>query len=770
MRSDNSRIRVRQVAGLAAIAGILLLNPASAEPSAEDQAVYQAYLDFGNLVKGGRVTANWMPDGSSFWISEGGPNNRSIIKIDPDANTVEPLFDLARLRAVLTDALGHEPAGSGVPFDQFQFLSSSLIAFSLENKTYTLDLTSYVLEAKQSPSTFSFGLVKSEAERGVPTTFLREQFQGLGPLPHPESMSPDGQWIAGIENHNLTLRATVDGISSQVTSDGTEDASWDLESLLWNAWSPNSQQLAITRHHSQGLPRIPTIKWLKPLEEVHEVITIPAGADLYRSELYIFDMIARVPRHIDLGSTNNQYLRVLTWAPDGSELYIARYNRTLSKVRIQAVNAHTGEVRHVLSEASETFLTNHHEAIWATETGFSLLPDGSGFLWNSERSGWDHLYLYDSEGELLRQLTSGEWPVKDVVRVDQAGGRVYFTGHGDQSRPYDTHLYRVNLDGSGFAQITEGKGQHDIQLSPNLDFLLDTFSSVDTPPKTVLRSVDGSVIRELGSADVSRLESIGWTAPQEHVVKAADGETDLWVTLHLPYDFDPTHKYPVVEYIYAGPQTTMRSMDFGDQSSFFSRMINFSRALAQLGFVVVALDARGTPERSKAFHDVVYMNWGNFEIADHAGAIRQLADKLEFLDLERVGIWGASWGGHFAFRAMTQAPELYKVGVAAVPGFDSRRFILYEVYLGMPQENKAAYDTADVFHLAPKLEGELLLTGGLNDTGTQIDLFKMSEQLIRLGKQHRTMSYPNTGHGYLGATGEYDMDLKKNFFVELLKP
>ena len=559
-----------------------------------------------------------------------------------------------------------------------------------------------------------------------------------------------------------------------VTDDGTDAVFWDIEAALWQPWSPTGEQLAVIRQHADGMPTIPTIKWLKPLEEAREVFTVPAGANLYRSELYLFDIHAREPRHVDMGDNRDRYVRVLTWLPDGSELIVARFNRVLSSVELLAVDALTRAVRTIMTEASETFLTNHHEAIWATETGFFLLPDGSGFIWNSERSGWDHLYRYDIEGRLVGQLTSGDWPVQDVVRVDQENGWVYFTGHGDTSRPYDTHLYRVGLDGRGLKQLTEGKGQHSADISPSAEYFVDAFSNVDVPPRTELRRTDGVLIRVLGEADISRLEQFGWVAPREHVVKAADGETDLWVTMYFPNDFDPEKKYPVVEYIYAGPQTVWRPMDFGDDvgplGAMVGRMFNFPRALAQLGFLVVSLDGRGTPERSKAFHDTIYMNWGQFEIDDHAGAIRQLGERLPSMDLDRVGVMGASWGGHYAFRAMTQAPDLYKVGISEVPGYSSRRFTLYEVYLGMPQENKAGYDAADAMALAPLLEGELLQTGGINDTGTQADLFQMTEHLIRLGKQHRMMVYPNTGHGAMGKTGEYNMELKKRYFVEMLKP
>ncbi len=755
-------------AAITAFVCIVIVGSARAAVSADDEAAYQRYLDFSALVKGGRLTPNWLPDGASFWYAKGDPNERQLMKLDPATGAESPMFDNARLRAALSEQLGHEPVGGGIPFEQFRFIGPGRVSFSLEGTTYELDLATYALTRVLPPSTFSHGVVRSEAERAVPGTFMKESLMGVGARPFPEPMSPDGRWIASIRDNNLVMRATVDGHTVNFTTDGTPEVFWDIESVLWSPWSPTGQYLVAFKQHTEGLPRIPTIHWLKPLEAAQEVITIPTGSKLYRSELFLADMAAGTPAPVDLGDTTDQYLRVLSWNPDGSELILARYNRLLTRVEIQAVNAATRAVRTVMTEQSKTFLTNQHEAIWGTETGFTLLPDGSGFIWNSERSGWDHLYYYDMKGKLVRQLTSGAWPVKDVVRVDQAGGWVYFTGHGDQTRPYDTHLYRVGLNGKGFAQLTEGKGQHAVNIAPGAGYFTDTYSSVDEPPKTVLRKADGSLMRALSEADISRLKAVGWVPPKEYVVKAADGTTDLWVTMYFPYNFDPSRKYPVVEYLYAGPQIAMRPMDFGDGAGILGRAANFNRALANVGFIVLTLDARGTPERSKAFHDVVYMNWGQFEIADHAGAIRQLGERLKFMDMDRVGLWGASWGGQFTFRGMTQAPDLYKVGISQVPGYDPYRSPLYEIYLGMPQVNKAAYDAADCLPLAPKLRGDLLLLGGVNDTATQADIFKMSEALIRLGKQHWQMSYPNSGHGAMGKTAEYDMELKKRFFVERL--
>ena len=748
--------------------------PASPQVGPEREAAYQRYLDFGSLIEGGRVTPNWMPDGNSFWYAEGGPQHTFIHRVDPTTGVVEELFDTPRLRAVLTEALGHEPAGLGVPFRQLAFVGPSSVQFTVEGQTFVLDLDTYAVEKQRTPS--SLGLVSylvSEADRVTPRTFVREVFQGLGPRPYPERLSPDGQWFVGLDNHNLTLRATVDGRVVSITGDGNGFEQWDVETTLWNPWSPDSQRLVVARINSHGMPRIPTIKWLKPLEEAEFIPTMLAGGELYDTRLHILDLHTRTPMPVQQDTTADHYYRVLTWLPDGSEVVFARYSRMMDRVDIQAADALTGAVRTLATETSETFVTHHHDSVWGSRTGFSLLPDASGFILVSERDGWRHLYLYDMAGSLVGRLTGGDFPVEAVVGVDQDNGWVYFTAHTDPERPYDLHLNRVTLDGADRTQLTEGKGRHTVVMAPSQDYFVDTYSAVDTPPRSVLRRADGELVLTLSEADIGRLEEVGWTPPREVVVKAADGETDLWVTMYLPHDFDPSRRYPVVEYIYGGPQTSTRPMHFGGEQfpglgSDFARIGNFNRALANLGFVVVILDGRGTPGRSKAFHDVIVRNWGKPVIDDHAAAIRQLIDRFDFLDGDRVAIMGASWGGYYSTRAILQEPDLYKVCISEVPGYDMYAFHLYEPYLGMPQENHQHYEAANVFRMAPGLKGQLLLTGGINDTGTQADLFRMSETLVRAGIQHDMMVYANTGHGAFGQTGEYNMELKKNYLVKHL--
>jgi dipeptidyl aminopeptidase/acylaminoacyl peptidase len=508
------------------------------------------------------------------------------------------------------------------------------------------------------------------------------------------------------------------------------------------------------------------VKYLKLETDVEFAATIRAGGTLPVVEFFVIDVFSKRKVKIDLGDTRDQYLTMLDWLPDGSKVLLCRFDREYKSVEILAADPVTGKIRSVMTESGDTFIKNHQEVYSRGKEGFTLLPDGSGFVWESERDGWNHLYLYDMEGNLQRQLTRGAFPVLDVVAMDQKSGWVYLTAHGDAERPYDTHLYRVNLDGQGFAQLTKGKGQHSATLSPSKLFFVDTYSSVDVPPRTELRTVEGEMLRVLAEADISRLLALGWTPPREFTVKAADGETDLWGTMYFPYDFDPQKSYPVVESIYGGPQVTHVTRDFSVSSWPFP---NFPRALANLGYITVMLDARGTPGRSKAFHDVVYGNWGRHEIPDHAAAIRQLAERHAFFDLDRVGIYGLSWGGYFTFRAMTQAPEIYKVGISASPGYDPYWLQLYEPYLGLPQYNKEAYDFASPFKDAGKIRGKFMQVGGTTDFILFREVIKMCDALVKAGVHHDVMLLPNQGHGYTGLSKDFYLEGMVRYFAEHLQ-
>ncbi|MYE10338.1 MAG: prolyl oligopeptidase family serine peptidase [Gammaproteobacteria bacterium] len=749
--------------------GVALTLAAAPLAAAEDnrQAVFEQYLDFAAMVQGGSIEPNWLADGSSFWFADGGPANRVIWRVNPAADVVEPLFDVSRLRAAIGEAIGHEPPYAGVPFETFQLTSDGGTAsFALEGGRLRLDMATYEVEAQPAPAATPAANVR-------PGTFPRRGYFSL-PVPSPEVLSPDGKWYATLIEENVALRSVADGSIHPLTADGTFDDAWDVESarltlgagitiiyVPFTPWSPDSLKLWATLTDRSKLPRKGELHYMETLERIVPRPFAVAGGHLDHVRPHILHILSGERIVVDV-DTEDCYFVLLGWVPDASEALFARFSRDFKTVDVMAARAGDGSVRTLFTETAETFVKIQHDVVSFGNAGFTALPDGSGFLWESTRDGWNHLYLYRNDGRLERQLTRGDYPVLEVQKIDQENGWVYFTAHGERPRVYDTHLYRVALGGGAAQRLTQDEGQHAVGFSPSLAYFLDTHSSPGRAPRVDLRAADGSLVRTLAEADTSTLESLGWTPTVEFSVKAADGETDLWGVMHRPYDFDPGKRYPVLEYLYAGPQivATDRSFSLG-----LSKTQNLPRAMAQFGYVVVTLDGRGTPERSKAFQDVIYRSWGKNEIADHAGAIRQLGERHPFMDLDRVGIWGHSWGGYYAFAALAQAPDLYRAAVSSAPGYNPYASLLYEPYLDLPHRAKSAYEFASPYRLAPQVRGRLMLVGGLADFATFPEFMRMSRALIDAGIDHDQVVLPEEGHGYTGVAEDYYIRKLAGFFA-----
>ncbi len=746
---------------------ILPLVFAQDAKQSERKAMYYRYLNLASLVKGGSIQPHWMADEGRFWYAEGAPENTIIYKVDPKANTKETLFNTSRLREALTAVLGHELPYKGLPFYTFAFVPGQrAVKFSVEGRNFICQLDTYKITQIPAPS-------QEERSRMIPQ-IVRKGF----PTGRPDVMeilSPDRRWFLGAKNHNLYLRSTYDGRIEPLTTDGIKDYEWmmqlrELRILERAKWSPDSYKVAAPKVDSRKVGRLPIVHWLKQTVEVEWIPYVRGGRAMPQEELYILDILSKKQIRIDTGDKPDQYLGILGWRPDGSELIVGRMDREKKKVELMAADPSTGSTRIILTETQKTFVEGLSPPVYA---GLKFLEDGKRFIWKSERNGWAHLYLYDLNGNLINRLTKGTFPVLNIVAVDEKSGWVYFTAHAEE-RLYDTQLYRVNFEGKRFQRLTEAIGQHIIQFSPSKEFFLDVHSSSDRPPSTELRKADGTLLQTLSKANIEGLKDLRWSPPEEFVVKAADGETDLYGIMYKPYDFDPSKKYPVIDFIYGGPQIVFvphRFMWTGPRGSVFS----MGQAMAQLGFIVFTVDARGTPEREKAFQDVVYGNIGRNEIPDHVATLKQLAAERPYMDLSKVGVFGISYGGYFTIRAMLLAPDVYHVGVSTAPVTDLYpRNAPVEPYMGLPQNNLAGYEYGSSLRLASKLKGKLLLIHGTSDINATFDAtMKLVEAFIRAGKQFDLLVMPGQDHNFNGWDGKgfiYWLDAVPRYFLEHLSP
>jgi dipeptidyl aminopeptidase/acylaminoacyl peptidase len=433
-----------------------------------------------------------------------------------------------------------------------------------------------------------------------------------------------------------------------------------------------------------------------------------AGRPIPGTELHFVDVASKKAVRVPTGN-GEHYLQTVRWTPDGSELLILRMGRDFKQLDLMAANVRTGATRVVVSETQKTFVAGG--TIWQNIQP-TLLSDGKRLLWLSERDGWNHLYLYHLDGTLVRQLTKGEWPVIRFEGVDPAGEWVYFAARAEAGKT-DAHIYRVKVDGTGFTRLTEATGQHDANVSPSGRYFLDTHSAPGRPETTELRAADGRLILAVASTDTKAFADLKWTPPEEFVVKAADGVTDLYGVLYKPYDFDPNRRYPVIDYIFGNPHFEWVTKEFTGNREFESQ------ALAQAGFITFMVDARGTPGRSKAFQDVVHKKFGTHEIPDHVAALKQLAHDRPYMDLQRVGILGTQWpGGYMAIRGMVTAPDVYCTGIGrlvTVADPADMMAMVIEPLLGLPQDDPEAYQAASSLPHVGKLKGNLLLMAETNE-------------------------------------------------------
>lgn len=728
---------------------ILAAGVSQAQYSPSDLGFFRA-LAAPYTVKGGFISPHWMADGNSFWWIQDG----EAISIDPASGKRTRLVDAARLRAALKEALKHDIPGAGLPINDFTLDEQNRsIYFEYDDHYCRLDLRTYGLRTDLP-----------EPVHNEPR-LLRKSTLALLPAVY-EKPSPGGKWMLGSVDGNLYVREPWSDDKRFLTRGGTKDDGWDPEPA---EWAPDGRTVLAVKWDQRKVPKYPIMHFLKSPEEVEWVRLLRVGFPDISSQAELIDVSTGKATKIP----HSQSLEFRGWDPNGDLVSIRRDAKRLEFV---LVDPKTGAGRSVFSETTKTFF----DLALSLPNSPNYAPvDKSRFLWLSERDGWNQIYLYSYQGGAPRQLTVDHRPVLRIVTVDGAAGWVYYTAYGGGGHPYDLELYRVSLNGGPSQQLTEAHGQHDgslyfgllgagasegILFSPSKQYFLDAHSDVNRPPETDLRRADGTLVAEIAKADGAPLEAVR-TAPREFTAKAADGQTDLCGVMYLPKDFDPAKKYPVVDSIYAGPQTPWVSHTFAGID------VGLDQAVANSGFVVVCVDARGTPNRGKAFQDVVYMNFGRNEIPDHVAAIRQVAAQNRFLDLDRVGVFGGSFGGYFTIRAMLQAPDFYKVGVALSPASELRDITPGMAdYLGDPATHKAEYDYASDVLMAANLKGRLLLIHGTSDVNAPFSgTIQLIDALVKAGKPYDLILLPEQDHVPRGASQTYYLLAMKRYFEEHLK-
>ncbi|MDC0472087.1 DPP IV N-terminal domain-containing protein [Flavobacteriaceae bacterium] len=611
-----------------------------------------------------------------------------------------------------------------------------------------------------------------------------------------EFLSPNGNLAAYIDEFNLWIRNTKTGKRTQLTFDGFKNYGYSTNNAGWIKskgpvlkWSPNSDKIATFRQDARdvgemyltttnvGHPKLQSWKYALPgdekIFEIERLIIDVKSSKIVKLKMKNDFQRSTTTDHI---AGRGGELLDTQWSKDSSKLAFISSSRDHKEAHLQIADSKTGIVRSIFKENVDTYYESGVRA-----ENWKVLFDSNEFIWYSEKNNWGHIFLYDlSTKKLKNKITSGNWLVRKIMHIDNDKREIIFTAGGkEKGNPYHVYLYKVNFDGNNLTCLTPETGTHSINPSPNWTYFVTTYSTTNIAPKSILKNRNGKTLFQLSSSNTDELKKNGWQEPIEFNVKARDEKTDLYGLLFLPSNYEENEKYPVLNYIYPGPQ----SGSVGNYSFMVTRR-DF-QALAELGFIVVAVDAMGTPGRSKSFHDAYYGNMGDNGLPDNITAIEQLSKKYSAMDLSRIGIWGHSGGGFASTAALLRYSDFYDVAVSSSGNHDNRNYEADwgEKWHGLlepldidSKDNSSEYDVKKTNYdiqanqlFVENLKGKLLIAHGmLDDNVPPSNTMLVVDELIKANKDFDLILFPNKRHGY-GDMSNYMMRRKWDYFVKHLK-
>ena len=573
------------------------------------------------------------------------------------------------------------------------------------------------------------------------------------------TFSPQGDRLGYVFENNLYLTPLIEGEQKQVTFDGERNAiingltDWVYEEefaiVQAFAFSPDGQRVAYYRFDESEVKQftMPLYNGLYP--EQYTFKYPKAGEANSLVTLHIYDLKAEKTVQIDLGPETDQYIPRIKWTQSSDELALMRLNRLQNQVDVMLANAVTGETKVILTETSDTYISE------ATDDKWFFLEESEDFIWTSEESGYNHIYRYNRAGEKVATLTAGEWEVTSIVGIDEANDRLYFMS--TEASPLERQLYAVSLQGKGKQRLTSEAGTHRVKASGSFSYFIDTYSSTEQVPVSRLLNSQGETVKVLteNQALASRVAKLDIATPEFIEVPLPEGPT-LNGYMIKPSDFDESKQYPVLMFVYGGPGSQQVMNAWGHGSSF---NYMWFQMLAQQGYLVACVDNRGTGGRGQEFRACTYADLGNLETRDQVAAAQYLGD-LPYVDAERIGIWGWSYGGYMTSLCLTKGGGVFKAGIAVAPVTNWRFYdtIYTERYLKRPQDNPAGYDGNSPINYAGDLEGNYLLVHGTADDNVHFqNSIEWVNALVEANKQFDTFFYPNKAHGISGGITRYHL-------------
>lgn len=773
----------------------------------------------GAMVFSTNVDPHFLKTSQNFWYVYETPSGKNWYIVDPVKATKKLLFDPIKVAAAATEIVRDPFDAQHLPIRNIRF-NEAETGFTFEI-TSTVDMTKAEFEQFQQEETIreTEPEKKETTRKKVHYMFYDLKTEKVTPItdykrpkgnPSWANVSPDGKTVLFSRDYNLYWMSGEDMekakknekdstiVEHKITTDGQEFFAWggrgyttlntEVEkkkgkrASAWCAWSPDSKTFAMQRTDNRKVSDLWVINNTaspRPTLESYKY-QMPGEANSPIEYLYLFDTQTMTPRMVNTSafkdqSTGLSYKRqqkklrddiirpALEWLGDNTKFYLTRTSRDMKRIDICVVDVATAKVTPIVEERMNTSMESR--PIW-------LMEDGTEFIHWSQRNGWANLYLYNADGTLKNKITDGDFHCEAVLGVNEKSRTVYFLGNGVEKgeNPYYNHIYSVGLDGKGLKRLNEQDFEHQVSLNDENRYFIDNYSRVNTTPVSVLYDNTGKKIMDLEQADLSLLMATGYKFPEIFKFKAADGITDMWGVMYKPFNFDSTRKYPIIEYVYPGPQTE------ANNTAFSARMDRTDR-LAQFGFIVITLGNRGGhPSRSKWYHNYGYGNLRDYGLADKKTAIEQLANQYPYIDRTKVGIHGHSGGGFMSTAAILVYPDFFKVAVSCAGNHQNNIYNRWwsEKHHGITEKVSEKGDTTFVYNIeknadvAKNLKGNLLLiTGDIDENVHPANTMTVVKALIKNNKRFDMLVLPGQRHGF-GDMNEYFFWKMGDYFSEHL--